>query len=171
MKNLLKSLLIILITLTTFQTSAQWTKAYYVDDFGDKTEQAYLGYIAEGIFSNSATNGSRLKVLVVVDKGRSLRFKVFEYGNNPANFSPDHITVKTKSILNGEPQVLEFRANQSGANVYLKKVEKDGMEDFIELLKKSTSISVMFRETSKYSSSSYVFKIDATGFTKAYNSL
>ena len=51
-----------------------WSIDYFVDDFGDYTKNSYIKGEFYGTFSDSATSGSDLKVIVsIVDVGSVLR--------------------------------------------------------------------------------------------------
>jgi hypothetical protein len=56
-KTILTLGMMLLIASTNY---SQWTENYYVDDFGDKTEESYKQLTAYGTFSNSATQDSKL---------------------------------------------------------------------------------------------------------------
>ena len=65
-----------------------WTYGFYVDEFGDSTNQGYVSQTVKGTFSNSATEGSRLRVSMFVSTdGYRIEtpfFRLYEYdGKNP----------------------------------------------------------------------------------------
>lgn len=60
----------------------QWTQRSYVDEFGDKTDQIYYSYLAEGVFSNSATTNSQLMAIFDLNlKNEYVGIRLYEYGN------------------------------------------------------------------------------------------
>lgn len=93
-------LFILAIFLVSSATFSQWEKKYYVDDFGDKTEDYYYSMITEGTFSNSATQDSELIGAFIHNEGKSLLVKVYEYGRSLAT-STKHTfeTVKVKKQM------------------------------------------------------------------------
>ena len=95
-----------------------WTKEYYVDEFGDKTSSYYYMGSFKGSFSNSATSGSDLEVCVYLSSsGEDVSFRLFEYGSSRASFlSSDTITLKTKT-KNGT--VKEFPLTEIDGDLYV----------------------------------------------------
>jgi hypothetical protein len=77
----------ILIIILYFQlqfTNAQgnvagFYKRYFVDKFGDPTENAYLIMNFSGVFSNSATNNSELKASILLSE-YEIGIGLYEYG-------------------------------------------------------------------------------------------
>lgn len=70
----------------------EWEQKYYVDEFGDPTENGYKTLIAEGTFSNSATQNSaclyKFMINEATDKDpEDLTIKVYEYGRSLATDS------------------------------------------------------------------------------------
>ena len=65
-----------------------WEIGYYVDDFGDKTNDSYVIGTFTGTFSNSATSGSRLTVYVYLDPvyPSITQIRLLEYGSSKATF-------------------------------------------------------------------------------------
>jgi hypothetical protein len=76
----MKKVLLLLSIIISLTTQAQWELRYYVDEFGDKTEETYMYMRASGTFSNSATQNSKC-IYDFVDSGESLEVHVKEYGN------------------------------------------------------------------------------------------
>ena len=68
---------------TTSDSFGIWKISYYVDEFGDRTDQGYIKNLKEinGTFSNSATTDSYLQVdfLIEFDK---VSIKLFEYSRD-----------------------------------------------------------------------------------------
>lgn len=96
------------------EEQSPWQIAYYVDDFGDPTDNFYLQGTFTGTFSNTATSSSELKVIVFCDydvTGReyidgksydttgnySMAFRLLEYNDHNALYSAsDIMTLKVK---------------------------------------------------------------------------
>ena len=91
-KIVIASLLFTFNTILCFTADAQWVENYYVDDFGDKTNQKYESFVAKGTFSNSATQNSEAQYTFVKDE-KSVLINVYEYGRSLAS-NTDAITEK-----------------------------------------------------------------------------
>ncbi len=82
-----------------------WEVAYYVDDFGDETDESYVRGIFEGHFSNTATFNSNLSVVIYVSKPYSqynISFRLLEYNNSVATYYDDdsmYISFKINDII------------------------------------------------------------------------
>ena len=69
------------------EAKGAWTIDEYVDDFGDGIGIKYAKSIAEGTFSNSATNNSSLSVIVFFDPGLyEFSFRLLEYNKSMATY-------------------------------------------------------------------------------------
>lgn len=66
-----------------------WEIKYYVDSFGDPTDEAYLCFYLwqEGVFSNSATTSSKLNVQFLITNKNDISIKLYEYGYNEVKSS------------------------------------------------------------------------------------
>ena len=81
-----------------------WNYNFYVDDFGDRTNEGYVMLRTKGNFSNSATSGSPLKVEMYLTEGLTDNpwFRLYEYaGKNPikgiySNSSNNRLKCKVK---------------------------------------------------------------------------
>jgi hypothetical protein len=121
-----RGLLILSMVFIVTLNYGQWTKTYFVDDFGDKTKKAYISQQCSGTFSNSATSGAELTALVIVsynnynDTIPMFRIDLFEYGKGPAiRVGGSHcLKVKTSS----DSIVHQFRFYFTGLTL-IKKVE------------------------------------------------
>ena len=60
----------LLIILSMTFLNANWETLYYVDDFGDPTNQKYLKYTTYGSFDNTATTNSPLRVEFLVESDK-----------------------------------------------------------------------------------------------------
>lgn len=73
-----------------------WSIRKFIDDYGDYTDIRYLSGEGNGIFSNSATDNSRLTIRLIVEPN-FCRFKLYEYDNmlvTPDPFGKDLYDVK-----------------------------------------------------------------------------
>lgn len=77
-----------------------WEHGNYVDDFGDKTKKKFIKNAVpiSGLFSNSATNNSLLKVQLLINSPKDINIMLYEYaGNNPVKaYSRTNYTVIVK---------------------------------------------------------------------------
>jgi len=74
------------IRLDNLNNTGMWTVRYYVDDFGEQTKEGYISntLLIRGMFSNSATQDSKLDVRFLISNSSNISIKLFEYaGNNP----------------------------------------------------------------------------------------
>lgn len=88
----------------------KWKTGFYVDEFGDTTEEGYVTLTSSGSFSNSATTGSALEVRMFINSGtRDPWFRLYEYaGNN---------SVKG-TYSNSKLNTLRCRVKQSESETY-----------------------------------------------------
>jgi hypothetical protein len=76
------------IVLTPTSNANIWNLNYFVDDFGEKTKNAFLSTVVEGVFSNTATENSKLYAGFIIRDSSSVYLQLFEYGgNNPVKAS------------------------------------------------------------------------------------
>lgn len=74
-----------------------WSVNFYVDDFGEPTKTGYITNTSRirGVFSNSATQDSKLDVRFLISNSSDISIKLFEYaGNNPVKgYSRDNYKI------------------------------------------------------------------------------
>lgn len=150
---------------TTSATSA-WKIEYFVDEFGEKTNDAFLCHYANGEFSNSATTNSRLNVLIIVTKN-GIRFDTYEYGNH---------------LMKGEGR-LEYRAKLPNDSIVyfhtwnddegFNSVSEADVNNVIKLFKQYNDIKFAARTQKSYSVSTYRFTYSGNSnlFSKDYDAL
>lgn len=75
-----------------------WVLKYYVDEFGDPTDDFYVGSdILTGTFSNNATSEADLALRIAYDDDVGFRFTLMEYGRSKAlHISSDQKVLKFK---------------------------------------------------------------------------
>lgn len=141
-----------------------WQIVTVRDEFGEKTSDKYLLLQGTGVFSNSATTNSRLLVgMYVMGSDDSVCFLLGEYGTNVVKTS-DTYDVHAKDAkgqvynmtLEGDPNTGRLTPSYYDSATLQHLLNSDGI--------------VMFsvRERNRYgTSSSYIFRIDVTGFAKA----
>ena len=85
-----------------------WKISFFVDSFGDATNEAYFWNYSYGNFSNSATRGDELGILLLFSS--TLYIELFEYNDNQVY---DEITVQAKT-KDGTVQNLAFNSGKYG---------------------------------------------------------
>jgi hypothetical protein len=113
----MKKVLLVLVGvlfLSTQSVNAQWVKKFYVDDFGDPTTDSYESFMAQGTFSNSATQDSRATYQLMNDGERFLIY-IYEYGSRLATkVSSTFQTVKIKTPSGDVVTINDAFFNKSG---------------------------------------------------------
>jgi len=157
--------LLLVVTGSVYAGYNCWTLGYFTDDFGERTKDTFIEIETEGVFSNSATPGDKLYVEVLVSKdGIDGKLALIEYKKyrNPQYF----IGGGYFKLKNSAGEVKQYRLphkwNQQGAMWF-------NAGDFIKFMKKSVG-QVQCIAYDEYSSL-YKFKLNAYGFTKAYNEM
>ena len=142
-----------------------WEVDYYVDEFGDKTNDAYVRGTFHGTFSNSATNGSSLTVLIYMDRDAptTVQFRLLEYDSHKATaISSDKITLKIKND-NGSTSTFSLTYYQGD---YYCTDQKLSSAIFT-----NEQISCVITISGNYTSitDTYKFKIDNEGLQELWN--
>lgn len=147
-----------------------WRVYYYVDDWGDPTDQPYVtnnSYI-RGTFSNSATEGSALNVDFLIDKN-NIAIRLYEYaGRNPVKaYADTNYTIQMKD-KNGSTYTISAREREGGDRLFIK--TQKGYDLFIKALKQKGKLKFLIERDGRLDK--YSFAIDDTsGFEAAYKKL
>ncbi len=145
-----------------------WTTEYFVDDFGDPTNDGYINTFLEGKFSNSATTNSSLGVKFIITNEK-VSIKLYEYNRNHA--VSGQIATKSYDIAlkhNGT-RVKSFYGNNYSDRVTLE--DKDSKR-LISLFKKGGNFNFKIEEVGRYTSSIYKFEIpNASGFNEEWDKI
>jgi len=137
-----------------FSIEAQWVERYYVDEFGDKTDQKYESLMAEGTFSNSATTNSKATYSFVKDT-ESLIINVYEYGSSLAtSIDPTFETVKIKQPSGNVVTIEKVFFTKSGKLYF----SKESFTEFLKTIQESGEYRMIFNRSGEYSKSSYNIK-------------
>ncbi len=134
-----------------------WELSYYIDEFGEPTDQAFIKNInwIRGKFSNSATEGSALNVLFLIDLD-DVALKLFEYaGNNPVKVFSE--TTYDVSIQDSNGIKHTCKAKEYSDRLYLPR-------DVLDIMGQNGKISFFISETGDYANSTYKFTIDDTSY-------
>lgn len=141
-----------------------WVKDYYVDDWGDPTDDAYIVYeTTDGSFSDSAAHNARLTAGIIVDR-EDLQFLLIKYGRN--YYSPIAGISYSISVKDENGNVKTFSAWQEPGD---DRVYTEDKESIIEMLKTPGTYSFYF-ENERFSDT-FVFKVNTDNFISAYNGL
>lgn len=135
-----------------------WGIGYYVDDFGDQTDEAYVSTDIMGTFSNSATTNSALGVRFLIDKN-SIRIQLYEYARNHP-IKGEGTVVFTARDAKGTQYSFETFNNDGGDNTAL----GDSYNTIMELLKSGGQIKFIAVANRFGSPSEYKFTIDNADF-------
>jgi hypothetical protein len=172
-KNLLIGAFIMLLGLSSY---GQWEKHYYVDKFGDKTNEAFISYTdLQGTFSNSAANNEKLDVDVIISYSKfddslpDIQFDLYEYGRGqPVGEAIGKATYSlTIKLANNITQTCSLDPEEQSLSLrYFYKLS------FLNHLKdESKPIKCYIKIDSEYGSSTYNFKINPIGFTNALSKI
>lgn len=149
-------------------SSTLWSIRNYVDDFGDKTEEKYIGFdkYIVGTFSNSATTDSELYVQFLIDKANGVAIQLLEYGNSFVKAFSDtdySITVKRES---GEKFTTSGTMPKSNDRIYC-----SDSSAIIDAISSGEDVS-FYIEISNGAMSTYLFTIPGDlSFEEKYDSL
>lgn len=154
--TIMKTTVLALFILSINFVTAQWETKFYVDDFGDPTEDSYETLIAKGTFSNSATTNSDATYQIVKDES-SILIYIYEYNNKLAKGIDSNFT--TIKIKKPSGEVVTFKKVLFSKKGYLF-VNDFNFGIMRAVLKKKGKYTIIFHKKTKYSESSY--KINLT---------
>lgn len=145
-----------------------WYTNFYTDEFGEKTKEGFIGTVLNGVFSNSATENSDLRVQFLISNPNNVSIKLFEYaGTNPVKSGVEHgyrIRVRQDTL----PPVELFAQNYSDRLTLIKNDSKKLNDMFL----RGGTLKFSIIESSDYSQSKYYFEIaDASGYKNALKQL
>lgn len=144
-----------------------WGIAYYVDEFNNPTNQAYMRNteVFVGVFSNSATTNSIVYARVLIDS-EDIAIRLWEYGSNAVK----GYTTTTYNII-----ILD---DNEGKHYTTGTLYKNGdrifLEDntFIALLQMNNKLKIYIEEDSKYGyNSNYIFEAENGNFNTELSKL
>lgn len=148
-----------------------WEIAYFVDEFGDYTDSAYIRNksLIFGTFSNSATNNSTLCVRLLITKRP--RWILYEYGTLQVKNSYSSSSEKYAVTIKDEKgEKVSFTAIIPVGGDRFEFYSSEDDEAFFEMLKTPQVLSVYVIDK-KYKSDEYLFKFDTSGFYNVYNQI
>ena len=145
-----------------------WSKSFYVDDFGDETNEGFISQIVRGKFSNSATQNSRLRVKIYISNANVMEnvpwFRLYEYdGRNPIKGVYSQNGMKCR-IKNQDNIISELPITQGqGSDAFQISYIKKNIKMFEELIANEGSANFVCIDDNT-SSSKYMFKFDFKGY-------
>ena len=142
-----------------------WELGEFTDEFKKPTGEKYVVTTAyDGTFSNSATTNSDLIAAVQVTDVE-IAIMLWEYGNHLVKGTFDYedysITVLDQD---NQKHYLSGTIYQGGNRIYVDSKDRYAL---LQLLRQDGEIS-FYLESSKYSTSTYLFTIVTTGFAPLY---
>lgn len=145
-----------------------WEIHNYKDEFGEEGSGKYLTLMGKGTFSNSATTGSRMSAVLFVSKSGGMSFRLVEYDSSIVK-SDDYYECKIKD---SEGDVITMNLRNDDESGDMSSWNTDEVNNLHKALLKGGIITVSIREKYAYSTpDTYLFKMDVTGFEKAFNFL
>ncbi len=148
--------------------TGDWAYGSYVDDFGDKTGEGFISQTVMGLFSNSATTNSDLRVRMFISNAdlnqERPSFRLYEYNGNNAvkgvysDSNPVTCRIKDEngSIFNLTLYTAQgfesFSIDQDGKN-------KANVDALKEIIRNEGSVQFSCVED-RYRSTKYFFKLD-----------
>lgn len=142
--------------------TGEWELKHYSDSFGEETNDKYLVLMGNGVFSNSATSNSNLKVVFFIDDD-NFSFRLFEYGSSPVK--DDDASYYTR-IKDSEGNIHDFRLWNSGQSGQIGTYGNEDYKEIVDILNKGGEITVLMNYN-HYGQSDYRFKLNVDGFKKA----
>ena len=163
-----KLLALLLLSPLAFADVGYWSKSFYVDDFGDKTNQGFISQTVKGKFSNSATQNSRLRVKILISNANVMEnvpwFRLYEYdGRNPIKgvYSQNGMSCRIKNQDNIIFR-LPITQNQGSDHFEISYIKKN-IKMFEELIANEGTASFVCIDDNS-STSKYMFKFDFKGY-------
>ena len=141
-----------------------WKKGFFTDEFGDRTNKGFISNTTKGKFSNTATEGSPLRVVLYINNGditdNLAWLRLYEYdGRNPVKgiYRKNGMTCRIK---NEDDTVSSLTFLQSqGENYFYISDTRKSVKKFKEIVKNENKATFSCLED-HYGSSRYIFRFD-----------
>jgi hypothetical protein len=146
----MKKLLLLSGLLLSLMSNAQWDTHYYVDEFGDRTDNSYDSFVAEGTFSNSATRNSKaLYKFMHNKKDATVTIRVYEYARHLAtDIESSFITIKIKTPSKEVVEIKSVMFSKTGDIYFYKRP----YNKLLETLSTPGDYIMVFKRNGRYSS-------------------
>jgi len=156
-----------------FDGSGIWEINYFVDDFGDKTDEGYIANkdFIEGVFSNSATTNSNLFGYFIISSKREIAIKLLEYGSSVVKaYSTEYYNVSIKDS-EGETYSLRGTMFEGGDRLYIDHgFGKNKISKMHNIMMKGGEVVVVIKEDD-YGLTTYRLSFDSDGYKNTFNTL
>ena len=143
-----------------------WMVKYYVDEFKQPTDEAYIANSEwfEGTFSNTATTNSRLRASLLIEKD-SFGIKLLEYGDNVVKgYQRDGHKYTVVALVDGEKTQGNGTLYKGSSVIWLR---DECTNDFLDLLKSGKEMQIYLKQIDY--NDTYLFTIPASsGFADMY---
>lgn len=155
------------------EAAGLWRMTYYVDNFGQPTDEGFVGSTTNfaGKFSNSATNDSLLYVYVTVDTGKAAFF-LYEYGYSQVKNSSSKYTDKyniTMRMADGTEYKFSGTMYCGGDRVV---VEDAYYDTVVQALSQEGNVTTAFYiEDAERTTTNYLFSLVSGNFAEEYQKL
>lgn len=152
-----------------------WSIDYYLDDYGDKTDEAYVMGKFDGTFSNTATTNSDLTVLFFYSPNEC-SIRLLEYDSIKANFPTGKYAFIQFKIDNDEYKI-DMNVPNLGEDLYLyalpkgmfisahelekQQKKRDKCDVLVNALKEGKQIKCVIKNDY---ASTYYFTLEGEGF-------
>jgi hypothetical protein len=134
---------------------AQWNTEYYVDEFGEKTNETFYYFDAVGVFSNSATTNSDCGFFVKRDDDEgSYTISIYPYNRDSRESwtSSTFQDIKLKKP-SGDVETLSGFCYKKGQVLF----SEEDYPIFKDAISQSGDYTFLLKYNGKYSESSYKF--------------
>ena len=140
-----------------------WETKYYVDNFKNPTDEAYITTTSIGTFTNSATNGSELIAKVIVNEN-NVEVELLEYGSYPINIIGNSLR-NVKINFDGQTVNLGNAWFDSSTKRLL--ISNKKIVSLFQALVEHEKVT-MYITIDNYGRSTYLFDIYSAGFEYNY---
>lgn len=151
-----------------------WEVRYYVDEFGDETDQGYVSTkeLLSGTFSNSATTNAELIANFLISDSTSVSISLFEYGSSKVKaYSETYYDIFIK-LDDGSKVTCTGVMTKQGDRIYLdyKNWLKEKTTIVHSALMTNKKLTLLIKEQDSHTQ--YKIVIDNTlGYENAHNIL
>lgn len=145
--------------------TGKWEIKYYKNEFGEYSDNSYLVLTGTGVFSNSATTNSDMSAILFVDK-ESVSLRLIEYRSSVVK-DDDSFDLKIKDTAG---EIISFKLyNTKSGYIYFTNSSYFGKnyDKIINILNKEGVIRCSGVMYDSYSSSSYTFSFNLSGYGEA----